>query len=65
MRSSSAARRHDAGAVRKSDLDVVQDALSFYLGVRAVEEARAQGAVDAQEADGLARAGGSGSPPDA
>jgi hypothetical protein len=33
---------------------VVQDALTFYLGLRALVQARAQGAVDAQEADGLA-----------
>jgi hypothetical protein len=56
------ARRHDADAVGKSDLDVVQDALKFYLGLRALEEARAQGAVDAQEADGLAVRESSGSP---
>ena len=56
------ARRLDAGAVGKSDLEVVEDALTFYLGLRALEEARAQGAVDAQEADGLAVQEGSGSP---
>jgi hypothetical protein len=41
---------------------VVQDALTFYLGLRALEEVRAQGAVDAQEADGLAVQESSGSP---
>jgi hypothetical protein len=56
------ARRHDADSLGKSDLEVVQDALTFYLGLRALEEARAQGAVDAQEADGLAVGDGSGSP---
>ena len=56
------ARRHDAGPVGKSDLEVVQDALTFYLGLRALEEARAQGAVDARDADGLAVQEGSGSP---
>lgn len=56
------ARRRDADALGKSDLEVVQDALTFYLGLRALEEARAQGAVDAQEADGLAVQESSGSP---
>jgi hypothetical protein len=56
------ARRQDADALGKSDIEVVQDALTFYLGLRALEEARAQGAVDAQEADGLAVQESSGSP---
>jgi hypothetical protein len=56
------ARRLDTDALGKSDLEVVQDALTFYLGLRALEEARAQGAVDAQEADGPAVQEGSGSP---
>jgi hypothetical protein len=43
------ARRKDADGLGKSDLEVVEDALTFYLGLRVVEEARAQGAVDAQE----------------
>jgi hypothetical protein len=55
-------RAQDPDALGKSDLEVVEDALTFYLGLRALEEARAQGAVDAQHADGLARAQGSGSP---
>ena len=55
------ARLKDPDALGKSDLEVVQDALTFYLGLRALEEARAQGAVDAQEADRLARAQASGS----
>ena len=50
------ARLKDADALGKSDLEVVEDALTFYLGLRALEEARAQGTVDAQQADGLARA---------
>jgi hypothetical protein len=56
------ARRQDADALGKSDLEVVEDALTFYLGLRALEEARAQGAVDAREADGVAVKKGSGSP---
>jgi hypothetical protein len=56
------ARRHDANAVGKSDVEVVEDSLTLYLGLRALEEARAQGAVDAQETDGLALQKGSGSP---
>jgi len=56
------ARLKDADALGKSDLEVVQDALAFYLGLRALEEARAQGAVDAQEADGPVVREGSDSP---
>jgi hypothetical protein len=56
------ARLKDADALGKSDLEVVEDALTLYLGLRVVEEARAQGAVDAQEADRLARAHAPGSP---
>jgi len=56
------ARRKDADALGKSDLQVVEDALTFYLGLRALEEARAQGAVDARDADGQAPAQRSGSP---
>jgi hypothetical protein len=56
------ARRKDADALGKSDVEVVEDALTFYLGLRALEEARAQGAVDPRDADGLARAQGSRSP---
>ena len=47
------ARQQDA-SVGKSDVQVVEDALAVYLGLRALDEARAQGTLDADEADRLA-----------
>jgi hypothetical protein len=47
------ARQQDA-CVGKSDVQVVEDALAVYLGLRALQDARAQGTLDADEADRLA-----------
>jgi len=48
------ARLEDVGGMDKSDEQVVEDALSVYLGLRALEDARAQGCLDSDEADRLA-----------
>jgi hypothetical protein len=48
------ARRQDNGEADKSDVEVVEDALAVFLGLRALEDARAQGALKADEADRLA-----------
>ncbi len=48
------ARRQDTGEAGKSDVEVVEDALAVFLGLRALEDARAQGALEADEADRLA-----------
>jgi hypothetical protein len=48
------ARREDAGEADKSDGQVVEDALAVFLGMRALEDARAQGTLEADEADRLA-----------
>jgi hypothetical protein len=48
------AREQDAGDDAKSDAQVVEDALSVYLGLRALDEARAQGTLGPEEADALA-----------
>jgi hypothetical protein len=48
------ARLEDAGGTDKSDEQVVEDALSVYLGLRALEDARAQGTLSPDEADRLA-----------
>ncbi len=48
------ARRQDAGEAGKSDGQVVEDALAVFLGLRALEDARAQGTLEADEADRLA-----------
>src|SRR5207245_2256871 len=45
------ARRLDEDAAGKSDAQVVEDALTVYLALRAVDDARAQGALGAEEAD--------------
>jgi hypothetical protein len=50
------AREQDEGDGAKSDAQVVEDALSVYLGLRALDEARAQGTLGPQEADELALA---------
>lgn len=48
------ARRQDAGEAGKSDGQVVEDALAVFFGLRALEDARAQGTLEADEADRLA-----------
>ncbi len=48
------ARLEDAGGMGKSDEQVVEDALSVYLGLRALQDARAQGSLGSDEADRLA-----------
>lgn len=50
----SRARRQDLGEADKSDDQVVEDALAVYLGLRALDEARAQGTLAADDADQLA-----------
>lgn len=50
----SRAREQDQGAAAKSDLEVVEDALAVFLGLRALDESRAQGMFDPDEADRLA-----------
>jgi hypothetical protein len=47
-------REQDQGATDKSDAEVVESALALYLGMRALDDARAQGTLDPDEADGLA-----------
>jgi hypothetical protein len=48
------AREQDLGEDTKSDAEVVEDALSVFLGLRALDEARAQGTLAPEEADELA-----------
>jgi hypothetical protein len=48
------ARQQDTGALGKSDVQVVEGALAVYLGLRALQDARAQGTIDAEDADRLA-----------
>jgi hypothetical protein len=48
------ARRQDIGEAGKSDVQVVEDALAVFLGLRALDEARAQGTLAAEDADRLA-----------
>lgn len=48
------ARLEDAGGMGKSDEQVVEDALSVYLGLRALEDARAKGSLASGKADRLA-----------
>ncbi|MFZ1926842.1 MAG: hypothetical protein WAU42_11940 [Solirubrobacteraceae bacterium] len=50
----SRARRQDLGEADKSDDQVVEDALAVFLGLRALDEARAQGTLAADDADQLA-----------
>ena len=50
----SRARRQDLGEADKSDDQVVEDALAVFLGLRALDEARAQGTLVAEDADQLA-----------
>jgi hypothetical protein len=48
------ARDLDAGQGGKSDAQVVEDALSVFLGLRALDDARAQGTLSPEAADDLA-----------
>jgi hypothetical protein len=48
------ARRQDVAEADKSDAEVVEDALAVFLGLRALDDARAQGTLSAEEADRLA-----------
>ncbi len=50
----SRARRQDLGEADKSDEQVVEDALAVFLGLRALDEARAQGTLAADDANQLA-----------
>jgi len=47
-------RRQDASEAGKSDAQVVEDALAVFLGLHAVDEARARGTLTAEDADRLA-----------
>lgn len=48
------ARRQDIGEAGKSDVQVVEDALAVFLGLRALDDARVQGTLAAEDADRLA-----------
>jgi len=48
------ARQQDLTGPEKSDAQVVEDALAVYLGMNALDEARAQGTLRSDEADRLA-----------
>jgi hypothetical protein len=48
------ARLEDASGAGKSDEEIVEDALMVFLGLRALEDARAQGTLSPDEADRLA-----------
>lgn len=48
------ARQQDASEAGKSDVQVIEDALAIFLGLRALEDARVQGTLEADEADRLA-----------
>jgi hypothetical protein len=50
----SRARRQDLGEADKSDDRIVEDALAVFLGLHALDEARAQGTLAAEDADQLA-----------
>ncbi len=47
-------RQQDCGGAGKSDVEVIEDALAVYLGLRALDAARAQGILDPEQADRLA-----------
>jgi hypothetical protein len=47
-------RQQDTGALGKSDVQVVKGALAVYLGLRTLQDTRAQGTLDAEDADRLA-----------
>jgi hypothetical protein len=48
------ARQQDLGESNKTDVQVVEDALSVFLGLRALDESRAQGMLASDDADRLA-----------
>jgi hypothetical protein len=48
------ARERDTAAADKTDGEVIEDALTVYLGDRPLDEARAAGALAPDEADRLA-----------
>ena len=48
------ARQQDLGEAGKSDVRVVEDALAVFLGLRALDESRAQGTLAPADADRLA-----------
>lgn len=48
------AREQDLGEGTKSDAQVVEDALSVFMGLRALDDARAQGTLGPGDADELA-----------
>lgn len=48
------AREQDLGESSKTDVQVVEDALSVFLGLRALDESRAQGTLASDDADRLA-----------
>jgi len=48
------ARQQDLGESSKTDVQVVEDALSVFLGLRALDESRAQGTLAPDDADRLA-----------
>ncbi len=48
------ARDQDVGQSSKSDAQVVEDALSVMLGLRALDDSRAQGTLSPEAADELA-----------
>jgi hypothetical protein len=48
------ARQQDLGESSKTDVQVVEDALSVFLGLRALDESRAQGTLASDDANRLA-----------
>jgi hypothetical protein len=48
------ARQQDLGESCKTDVQVVEDALSVFLGLRALDESRAHGTLASDDADRLA-----------
>ena len=48
------ARQQDRAGADKSDVAVIEEALAVYLGLRALDDARAQGALGREQADRLA-----------
>ncbi len=48
------ARQQDGAGAGKSDVEVIEDALAVCLRLRALDEARAQGMLDPEQADRLA-----------
>jgi hypothetical protein len=48
------ARQQDTVEADKSDVQVAEDALAVFLGLRALEDARARGTLETDDADRLA-----------